>query len=86
MKKLVQMSFLLALGALTGAAFFGTAVPTADAGEDCYNCGSGSKADQCKTRGKDTFERRKVCEANGCKVSGTGMCSTASNVKVIDPG
>lgn len=85
MKKLVQVSFLIALGALTGAAFFG-AVPEAGAGEDCYNCGTGSSANQCKTRGKDTFERRKVCEAAGCKISGTGMCSTASNVKVIDPG
>ena len=51
----------------------------------CFNCGSGSSngCKQCKSRsGKDTSADRKKCRARGCKISGTGSCSTAANVKV----
>jgi hypothetical protein len=85
MKKLVQWSLIGIGGTLLGLVLWGP-IPDADAGESCYNCSKGSTADQCKQRGGDTNERRKKCEAAGCKIAGTGMCSTASNVKVIDPG
>ena len=51
----------------------------------CFNCGSGSKngCKQCKSRsGKDTQKDRKICKDLGCKITGTGSCSTAANVKV----
>ena len=86
MKKLVHSAAFVIVGTVVGSMFFGAPVPTADAGENCCNCGSGSSADQCKQRGSDTSERRKVCEKAGCKITGTGSCSTAANVKVIDPG
>ena len=56
-------------------------------GDGCYICGSGSSdgIQQCQYKGSDTFDQRKKCEANGCKVSGTTSCSTAANVKVIKP-
>lgn len=46
----------------------------------CLLCGSGSSgacsgARQC--RGS-----RKACRAKGCKITGTGSCSTAANVKI----
>lgn len=46
----------------------------------CLLCGSGSTgacsgARQC--RGS-----RKACRAKGCKITGTGSCSTAANVKI----
>lgn len=79
-------SCVFAVSALfVGATSFGE-VATADAGESCYNCSQGSSADQCKQgSGGDTSARRKECEAAGCKISGTGSCSTAANVKVINP-
>jgi hypothetical protein len=86
MKKLVS-SVVLALSAtLVGGMFFGT-VPVADAGENCYNCEKKSGGpDQCKQgSGGDTSDRRKKCEAAGCKIAGTASCSTAANTKVIDP-
>ena len=51
----------------------------------CFLCGSGSSngCKQCRSRsGKDTFADRKICKKIGCKVTGTGSCSTAANVKV----
>jgi len=45
--------------------------------EDCLLCGSGSKNGCQQCRGD-----RKSCENKGCKVSGTGSCSTAANVKI----
>lgn len=51
----------------------------------CFNCGSGSAngCKQCRSRsGKDTFKDRKICKKLGCKITGTGSCSTAANVKV----
>jgi hypothetical protein len=55
------------------------------ASDGCYICTSGSSADQCRYHGSDTFDQRKKCEAAGCKVGGTTSCSSAANVKVIDP-
>jgi hypothetical protein len=58
------------------------------AGSDgCYNCGSGSKdgIQQCRYHGSDTYAQRNKCKAAGCKITGTSSCSTAANVKVIDP-
>lgn len=52
------------------------------AGDGCYICGSGSSCQQCRYGDKDTQDKRKACEAKGCKVSGTTSCSTAANVKV----
>ena len=54
---------------------------------NCYLCGSDSKdgIQQCRYHGSDPFEKRKKCQAAGCKITGTGSCSTAANVKVIDP-
>jgi hypothetical protein len=55
------------------------------AGDLCFNCGSGSSngCKQCKSRsGKDTQQDRKTCKDLGCKITGTGSCSTAANVKV----
>ncbi|MCW7468117.1 hypothetical protein [Leptospira kanakyensis] len=68
MRTLVTISFALMM-------VLGT---TSLVAEDCFLCGSGSSngCEQC--RGKD----RKVCEAKGCKISGTSSCSTAANVKV----
>ena len=57
------------------------------AGDLCFNCGSGSSngCKQCKSRsGKDTQQDRKICKDLGCKITGTGSCSTAANVKVCD--
>ena len=66
---------------LIAAVIFSMTAPVF-AGEGCYICGSGK---QCKYHGSDTFDQRKKCKSNGCKVSGTTSCSTAANVKVIDP-
>ena len=57
------------------------------AGDGCYLCGSGSDDNikQCKYHSSDTQDQRKKCKASGCKISGTASCSSASNVKVIDP-
>ncbi|MBN1498391.1 MAG: hypothetical protein JXA07_16585 [Spirochaetes bacterium] len=58
-----------------------------NAGDDCYNCGPGSAGGihQCRYHGRETYEQRKKCEAAGCRVTGTSACSTAPDVKVIDP-
>lgn len=55
--------------------------------DGCYLCGSDSKDDiqQCKYHGSDTQDQRKVCQKEGCQISGTASCSSAANVKVIDP-
>lgn len=45
--------------------------------DSCLLCGSGSSNGCQQCRGD-----RKSCEAKGCKVSGTGSCSTAANVKI----
>jgi hypothetical protein len=57
------------------------------AGDGCYNCGSGSDNNikQCKYHSSDTQSQRKNCRNSGCKISGTSSCSSAANVKVIDP-
>ncbi len=57
------------------------------AGDGCYLCGSGSDNNikQCKYHGSDTQGQRKNCKNSGCKISGTASCSSAANVKVIDP-
>jgi len=75
MKKLLTIFSLLA--------FLLTATPALAA--VCFNCGSGSAngCKQCKSRsGKDTWADRKICKKMGCKITGTGSCSTAANVKV----
>lgn len=50
---------------------------------DCLLCGSGSSngCQQCDAGGTDS-KARSACAKAGCKVSGTGSCSTAANVKV----
>ena len=50
--------------------------------DGCYNCGSGSPCNQCRYGNDDTFDKRKVCQSNGCKITATSSCSTAANVKV----
>jgi hypothetical protein len=52
------------------------------AGEKCVNCSSSSSCNQCRLGSKDTSAGRKRCEKMGCKITGTGSCSTASNVRV----
>lgn len=80
MKKRVQ-AFVCAM-ALLGAGSVGLG-GVARASEGCYNCGSGSAGgcQQCPYGAKDTFDARKACEKRGCKISGTGSCSSAANVK-----
>ena len=71
------------LTVLSLMAFLLTASPALAA--VCFNCGSGSSngCKQCRSRsGKDTFKDRKICKKIGCKITGTGSCSTAANVKV----
>lgn len=52
-------------------------------GEKCYYCSTASKekCNQCSMGSKDTPEARKKCEKAGCKVVGTGNCSTAAKTK-----
>lgn len=72
------------LAALAFSLATGLAMPSAAfASEGCYTCKSDSAGGcrQCKYGNKDTFEARKECEKRGCKIGGTTMCSTASNVK-----
>jgi len=85
MKKLILSSITVMAG--MALAFMLTYQPAQNAlaGEGCYNCSSSSKANQCKWHGSDTYDQRKKCEAAGCDITGTSSCSTAANVKVIDP-
>ncbi len=71
-----MMAATLALGFWLGAPM------TADA-RDCLLCGSGSSngCQQCDAGGTDS-KARSACEKAGCKISGTGSCSTAANVKI----
>ena len=86
MKKTIRAAVIVVTGTVLGSLWFGAPMPTADAGENCYLCEKTSGGpDQCKQRGSDSFDRRKVCEKAGCKVTGTASCSSAANVKVIDP-
>ncbi len=63
------------------------AATTAAVADGCYICKSGSKdgIQQCKYHGSDTQSQRKTCKQAGCAIGGTASCSTAANVKVIDP-
>jgi len=55
------------------------------ASDRCVNCSSSSSCQQCKLDGGvDNQKNRKKCEQLGCKIVGTGACSTASNVKVCN--
>ncbi|MCX7999264.1 MAG: hypothetical protein N3A69_10005 [Leptospiraceae bacterium] len=55
------------------------------ASDKCVGCASGSSCQQCKLDGGvDNLKNRKKCEQLGCKITGTGPCSTASNVKVCN--
>lgn len=65
----ILLSILFVIGTMM-------AVPSLFA-EDCLLCGSGSSNGCQQCRGD-----RKSCEAKGCKISGTGSCSTAANVKI----
>jgi len=61
------------------------AMPGTARADGCYLCGSGSSEackNYCRYSGSDTFENRKICQARGCKVSGTSSCPTAVNYKV----
>jgi len=79
--KTITVVLALALGALVA--------PAAAFADGCYNCGSGSSngCQQCRygDNKNETFAARKACENAGCKISGTGSCSTAANVKVCAP-
>jgi hypothetical protein len=74
------------LCALTSLLAFGVSAPGM-AGDGCYLCTSESDhgIQQCRYRGSDTWEQRKACIDSGCKIGGTASCSTAANVKVINP-
>ncbi len=55
-------------------------LPAAHA-EGCYTCGDGSSAackNYCRYPKDDTFEARKQCEQNGCKISGKSSCPKAA--------
>ena len=69
---------------LCAAVVFGSSAPAFADG--CYNCSSSSSngCQQCRygDNKDETFAARKACENAGCKVTGTGSCSTAANVKV----
>jgi len=57
--------------------------PSLSRADLCFNCASGSSCQQCRARGgSDTQAARQACEKMGCKITGTGSCSTAANVKV----
>lgn len=62
----------------------GLAAATPAFADGCYLCGSGSSngCQQCRYGDKDTQDKRKACESRGCKITGTGSCSSAANVKV----
>ncbi len=73
------------LAVVIALCFFSPLVASA---EDCLLCGSDSTgacdgASQCRGT-------REHCREIGCKISGTGSCSTAANVKicssVVAPG
>lgn len=82
MKKILLSITLVACGAFLVFILSHESL-SADA-SGCYNCGSGSSANQCRYYGSDTSEQRKKCESMGCKITGTSSCSTAANVKVIN--
>ncbi len=63
-------------------ALFSFAAVSTTYANKCANCSSSSSCNQCRLGSKDTSEGRKRCEKMGCKITGTGSCSTASNVKV----
>ncbi|HMU83507.1 MAG TPA: hypothetical protein PKE49_10200 [Leptospiraceae bacterium] len=74
----ILFTAILALAALT-------ALPTSVFADKCVLCGSGSTngCQQCRlSNGVDNQANRKACESRGCKITGTGSCSTAANVKV----
>ena len=77
-RKLIPLCVALALGAVSVASM---------AGDGCYICKSSSKdgIQQCKYHSSDTQSQRKKCKKAGCDIGGTASCSSASNVKVIDP-
>jgi len=83
MKKILFSISLLAAGVIM-AFVVTTETLNASSAAGCYNCGSGSSANQCRYYGSDNFDQRKKCESLGCKITGTSSCSTASNVKVIN--
>lgn len=70
------LSALMMLSVMLGG------IAAADA-RDCLLCGSGSSngCQQCDAGGTDS-KARSACEKAGCKISGTGSCSTAANVKI----
>lgn len=84
MKKIFLFTATVIAGALLSLFITIEPMQNAYAADGCYNCGSGSSANQCRYRGSDTSEQRKKCESMGCKIVGTSSCSTASNVKVIN--
>ena len=59
------------------------AFPIQAMARDCLNCGSGSSngCQQCDAGGTSS-DARKACEKAGCKITGTGSCSSAANVKI----
>ncbi len=86
MRKIIAFSFLLVLGIVMLSLSLGS-VDVVYAGDGCYMCGSGSKDNikQCRYHGSDTYAQRKKCKSAGCNITGTTSCSSAANVKVIDP-
>jgi hypothetical protein len=84
MKKIFLVSAAIAAGFALALVLSFEPVQNAYASSGCYNCASGSSANQCRYHGSDTSEQRKKCESMGCKITGTSSCSTAANVKVIN--
>lgn len=84
MKKIFLITAAIAAGFALALVLSFEPVKNAYAADGCYNCGSGSSANQCRYYGSDTSEQRKKCESMGCKITGTSSCSTAANVKVIN--
>jgi len=66
------------------ALFLSICAPAVAVAEDCLLCGQDS-TDKCdgasQCRGT-----REHCKSIGCKISGTGSCSTAANVKICELG
>jgi hypothetical protein len=67
-------TLLFAIALVAGA---GALTPAAADG--CYWCHPGSSCKQCRYGDTDTQDKRKSCEARGCKIGGTQACSSDTN-------
>lgn len=63
--------------------------PAAARADGCYACGAGSTPqcrDYCRYTGADTFDARKRCERQGCKITGPSSCPTGGNYVICRRG